>query len=205
MRALAAQLPNMHSWRATLAYLYAEDGNEAGAREALESLAGKGFADLARDATWLTTMGLLAEVAAFLGDAERARLLAALLAPYADRAIVLGPALSVLSAVARPLALALAASGQRPAACRGFERALTVEQRLGARCLIARTRQQYSAVLATGSAAERERALELASAALSDADAIGMRAVASRARALVEDLSGVTRLRADPERKLSPR
>jgi hypothetical protein len=118
---------------------------------------------------------------------------------------VIGPSLSVLGALERAQALALAAAGERAAACRGFERALSVEQRLGARCLATRTRQQYAALLATGSAAERERALALGSEALAAADAIGMRAVAARARALVEDLSGVTRLRADPERKLSPR
>jgi hypothetical protein len=39
MRALAERLPNMPSWRATLAYLYAEDGREAEARAALESVA----------------------------------------------------------------------------------------------------------------------------------------------------------------------
>ncbi len=203
MRALAAQLPNMHSWRATLAYLYAEDGNEAGAREALESLAGKGFSDLARDATWLTTMGLLAEVAASLGDAERSRLLAALLEPYADRAIVLGPSLSVLSSVARPLALALSASGERDAAVGAFEQALGVEQRLGARCLVARTRQQLAALLSTGGAADRDLARALAAEALSAADEIGMRAVASRARALLEELSGVIPLRGPRPRPAS--
>jgi DNA-binding winged helix-turn-helix (wHTH) protein/tetratricopeptide (TPR) repeat protein len=192
LRSIAERLPNMPTWRATLAYLCAEDGREEPARAELERLAGNGFEDLPRDTSWLTTVGLLAEVAALLNDAPRARLLATLLAPYADRAIVVGPALAVTSSVARPLALALATCADFTGAERCFEQALVTERRLGARCLTTRTRQQYAALLAErDGAGDRERARELASEALSAAESIGMQGVARRARALVEELSGV--------------
>jgi DNA-binding winged helix-turn-helix (wHTH) protein len=196
LRALAGQLPNMPTWGATLAYLYAEDGREREAAEELARLAEKGFESLPRDATWLTTVGLLADVAASLGDAERAAPLAALLAAYADRVVVVGPSLSVTGAVARMLARALATSGDLAGAERQFEAALALEARLGARCLVARTQQQYAALLAARRASgDRDRALELAGQALRAAESIGMTAVAARARALVEELSGVIPLR----------
>ncbi len=196
LRAIAEQLPNMPTWRATLGFLYAEDGREEPARAELERLASKDFEDLARDASWLTTVGLLADVAAFLGDAPRARLLASLLAPYADRAIVVGPSLSVPSSVARTLALAVATCGDFAGAERYFEQALVTEQRLGARCLLTRTRQQYAAMLLErGAAGDRDRARALAAEALSAAESIGMKSVAARARALVEELTGVIPIR----------
>jgi DNA-binding winged helix-turn-helix (wHTH) protein len=194
MRLLAEQLPNMPTWRATLAYLYAEDQREEPARIEFERLAGKDFADIPRDATWLTTIGLLAEVAAFLGDAPRARTLASLLAPYMDRAIIVGPSLSVMSSVARTAALALATSGDLQGAELAFEHALAIELRLGARCLATRTRQQYAALLAEREG-EGDRARSLAAEALSAAESIGMRAVAARARVLVEQLTGVIPIR----------
>ena len=196
LRALADQLPNMATWRATLAYLYAEDEREEPARVELERLAHEEFAEIPRDATWLTTIGLLAEVAAFLGDAPRARLLASLLAPYADRMIVVGPSLSVTSSVARILALAHAAFGDFEGSEQHFERALAADQRFGARCLATRTKQQYAAMLAGRErAGDRDRARALAAEALSAAESIGMRAVAARARALVEELAGVIPIR----------
>ncbi|HKC50817.1 MAG TPA: AAA family ATPase [Myxococcota bacterium] len=196
LRSLAEQLPNMPTWRATLAFLYAEDEREEPARAELERLAGKDFADLQRDTTWLTTVGLLADVAAFLGDAPRARLLTALLAPYAERAIVVGPSLSVPSSVARPAARALATCGDFAGAEQHFEQALVTEQRLGARCLLTRTRHQYAAMLAErGRAGDQDRARALAAQALSAAESIGMKSVATRARAQVEELAGVIPIR----------
>ena len=196
LRGLRDQLPNMPTWGATLAFLYADEGREALARAELEKLAVRDFADLPRDATWLTTAGLLAETAAVLGDAPRARRLATLLAPFADRAIVIGPSLSVMSSVARILALALTACAETEAAERQFARALTVEERLEARCLAARTRCQHAAFLAARDrVGDRDRARALASDALAAAQSIGMPKVAARARALVEELTGVIPIR----------
>jgi len=196
LRALRSQLPNMPTWTATLACLYAEDEREDAARAELEAVAKHGLAELPRDATWLTTLGLLAEVAAFLRDGARAGQLVGLLAPYADRAIVVGPALSVTSSVARALALAAAAAGEADRAERAFERALEVEAGLGGRCLLARTRSQYAAFLAARHrAGDRDRARALAATALAEAESIGMAKVAARSRALLERLSGVIPLR----------
>jgi len=192
LRALRAQLPSMPSWSASLAYLYAEDGREAEARVELEALA-KGLDDLPRDANWLTTLGLFAETAAILGDAPHARVGGERLAAYAERVIVIGSALTVLSSVARALALVQATCGELAQAQRSFERALAIEERLTARCLLTRTRAEYAAFLAARG--DADRALGLASSALAEAESIGMAKVASRARGLVERLSGVIPLR----------
>jgi hypothetical protein len=102
----------------------------------------------------------------------------------------------VLSSVARPIALALAACGDLAGAERAFEQALALERRLEGRCLVTRTRQQYAAMLAArGAAGDRDRARSLAEEALSSATSIGMTAVAARARALVEELAGVIPIR----------
>jgi hypothetical protein len=90
------------------------------------------------------------------------------------------------------LAVAATAFGDFEAAERYFVRALVTEQHLGARCLLARTRQQYAAMLAKrDGVGDRDRARALAGESLSAAGSIGMKTVAARARALVEELSGV--------------
>jgi tetratricopeptide (TPR) repeat protein len=196
VRALVASHPNMPTWRATLAYLHCEADRVDSARRELEALLPGDVSDLPRDATWLTSVGLLAEVAARVGDAERSRRFAALLAPFAERMIVLGPALAVMSSVARPLALAAAAGGDATSAVAHFERALELESGFGARCLVARTKAQWAALLArAGGPASARRARTFASDALAEAAATGMRSVAAAARSTLEDLTGVVRLR----------
>jgi len=195
LRALRSQNPNVATWAATLAALYAESGREDEARAELETLA-KGLDDLPRDPSWLTTLGFFAEAAARLGEAAHARRAGALLAPYADRIIVVGPRLAILSSVARNLALVHGAWGDPAGARLFFERALAIEERLSARCLVTRTRAEYAAFLAARDEADdADRARVLASAALAEAESIGMAKVAAQARGLVERLSGVIPLR----------
>jgi len=195
LRALRAQIPSMPSWSASLAYLYAADERNAEARMELEALA-NGLDAVPRDANWLVTVGLFAETAALLGDEAHARTTGALLVPYAERVIVIGSALTVLSSVARTLALVHATCGEPAEARRAFERALVIEERVGARCLVTRTRAEYAELLtASDRAGDRDRARALAAAALADAESIGMAKVAARARALLERLSGVIPLR----------
>jgi hypothetical protein len=53
----------------------AQLGYSAEARESLEALAAREFATLTFDEEWLVSVGLLAETASALGDAERAAVL----------------------------------------------------------------------------------------------------------------------------------
>ncbi len=205
IRALVEQYPTLPTWRATLAYAYHEADHPEAARLELERLVPPDFADLPRDATWLTSIGLLAEVAAAQADPDPARRLLRLLEPFADRMIVLGPSLAVASSVARPLALLHGASGDVDAADACFERALALELGLGARCLATRTRRQWAALLLVRSRArDRERAHALAEQAHEDARTLGMRAEALRARAILEELAGVIRLPVGRQRRARP-
>ncbi len=187
--------PRVAAWRGLLAFLHAEAGRKEAARRELEWLTANDLRDVARDAAWMLAVAFVAEVAALLGDRERASRARSALEPYAGRMIVVGQNAALYSAVARPLALAAQALGDRDAASAHFERALALERRFGARCLVARTSQQYAALLATSSVrADRERARQLADDALVAAESLEMRGVAALARATLEDTSGVIRL-----------
>ena len=55
--------------------------------------------DIAEDVDWLTTMTMLADLAADVGDAARAERLYALLEPYADVNVVIGLGVALASFV----------------------------------------------------------------------------------------------------------
>ena len=127
VRAFADRHPAMPAWRAALVVVLAQAGKTADARDQLERLAARDFADLPRDTLWFPAMWLLARAVSELGDAARARRLHELLEPYAVRNVVspeagvFGPvslALATLAATAGEQADALAYLGTRPAASR---------------------------------------------------------------------------------------
>ena len=66
VRRNADRLPAMRRWRCGLALVLAELGREEEARRELEHLAAFDFADVPRDALWLESMSLLAELCTVL-------------------------------------------------------------------------------------------------------------------------------------------
>ncbi len=193
--AFVARYPRVAAWRGLLALIHAEAGRTDAARRELEWLTEGDFEGIARDAVWPLVLAFTAEVAWLVHDPARAQLARTGLEPYAGRMLVVGQSAAVYSAVARPLALAAQTLGARDVAAACFEQALALERRFGARCLVARTSQQFAAMLATSpDRADRAHARRLADDALAAADALGMSDVARRARATLEDVSGVTRL-----------
>jgi hypothetical protein len=95
-----AAWPDLPAWRVGSAFVNAVSGNLPVAREALARLAPDGFAAIPRDADWLTSMALLAEVAAFTSDRETAPTVDELLRPYGDRHVVVGSGVAAIGAVA---------------------------------------------------------------------------------------------------------
>ena len=73
------------TWRPGLAVVYSELGLAAEARAEFEAVLANGLDSVPKDARWVTCMTYLAEVCAFLGDAERAAAL------YAELRAVRGP------------------------------------------------------------------------------------------------------------------
>jgi tetratricopeptide (TPR) repeat protein len=123
IEAVAGQNPHMLIYRAVLAVTYLQTGDrERGAAE-FERLAQDDFGTISRDQLWISTLCLLAEACALLGDRERADVLYALLVPYRDRNIQAGLA-ACFGSAERFLGLLAAARGDSAGAAAHFEAAL---------------------------------------------------------------------------------
>jgi hypothetical protein len=161
VRKNADRLPAMRRWRCGLALVLAELGREDEARRELEHLAAADFEDVPRDALWLVSMSLLAELCALLDDRPRARRLYELLVPYEGRNVVsMGAA--YLGPVARYLGLLAMTIGEDERALGHLETARAAAERMGARPTVVLTALDAAEVLARRDApgdAPRGRAL----------------------------------------------
>jgi DNA-binding CsgD family transcriptional regulator len=180
------------TWRPGLALVYSELGLGAEARAEFEKIAAEGFERIPNDARWVTCMTYLAEVCTFLGDADRAAVLYAELAPFEGRNLMAPPNIVCFGSASRHLG-ALAATMRRWAdAERHFEAGLEMNARQGARPWLAHTQHQYARMLLSRNAiGDRERAIALLDDALTGAQEIGMVALAARAAALREEASRI--------------
>ncbi len=131
--------PTYPIWGCVMAQMAAELGDTAEAQEALTALA----PDLPFDEEWLVGMTLLAEAAATIGDAETGALLYDRLLPWADRVAISYPEISTGS-VSRSLGLLAAMMERWEDAAHHFETALGMNERIGARPWVARTRGDYA-------------------------------------------------------------
>ena len=176
------------TWRPGLALVYTELGLAAEARAEFERVAANGFESVPKDARWVTCITYLAEVCAFLGDAERAAALYTELAPFEGRNLIAPPNVACFGSASRHLGMLAAAMKRWPDAERHFEAGLAMNARQHARPWLAHTQHQYAAMLlARNGASDRERAASLLDEALAAAREIGMAALAERAAALREE------------------
>ncbi|HET9477600.1 MAG TPA: AAA family ATPase [Dehalococcoidia bacterium] len=148
VRAFADQNPAVAAWRAVLAWVYSELGKEPEARAELGRLADGEFASLHRDYTWLLAMSLLADVCEFVGDHPRAASLYRQLLPFADRNVVMGYAIVCAGSVFRSLGVLAATMRQWGDAEAHFDKALRMNERMGARTWLAWTQYEYARMLA---------------------------------------------------------
>ncbi|WP_053227862.1 serine/threonine-protein kinase [Solirubrobacter soli] len=107
--------PHLVLYRPALALALGRAGDRDGCRREFEALAGDGFAAVPRDILWFSAICLLGEVCALLGDAERARVLYALILPHRERNVMVGMA-TCWGSAERYLALLAAAAGDAAAA-----------------------------------------------------------------------------------------
>ncbi len=159
------------SFQAHWARLLMESGRRDEAREALETMAQNGFANITKDIGYLNALAHLSLVAVSLEDRERAENLYALLAPYPHHNTPngfnyhLGSVSFFLAHLARLL-------GRGDDAVRHFEDALAMNQRMGCTPQVARTQAAFGDLLVDGTRrADRVRAETL----LSDAAATARR------------------------------
>ena len=185
------------AWRPGLALLYSELGLEQEARDVLEQLAADDFSGIPRDALWASCMAYLAEVCAFLRDAQRAATLYRLLLPYAQGSIVAGGHIACLAWASRHLGLLAATMSRWEEAQAHFQDALEMNARMGARPWLAHAQHDYartlltlsrSAIPLTQAHAYREKARSLLHEALALSRELGMRTLEGRVIALQAQL-----------------
>lgn len=174
---------------ATLAFALAEFGRTDQAKVIYERLCGDSIEDLPRGYHWLVAIGHLAGTCAVLGDTGRAGTFYELLLRFSDRILVGGPPVfTVFGPVAYFLGLLAATMGRTDDAARHLEDALTMTRAMNGRPMAARIQLELARVLAE---TDPDRAAATAAAALAEADQLGMRVIAERAR----ELAGAKRTR----------
>src|SRR5262249_34144092 len=146
-------------------------------RAVFEGLAREGFADLRHDQRYPAVLAWLARVCTFLRDVPRAQQLYPLLLPYADRNIVVSVASrACLGSTHRYLRGLAWTGGLADAAAVHFEAALAMNERLGARPLVACCQHEYARVLQfRDGPGDRKHARELLTRARVAARACGLR------------------------------
>jgi DNA-binding SARP family transcriptional activator len=174
LRELAAETPEYHILRSALANLYVELGDPELARRVFEELAEKDFEQVYFDEEFLASMTFLAEVCTALGDRERGQRIYELLLPHSERN-AFGMIEVVLGSVARPLGLLASALGRAHEALDHLERAIALNERMGARPWVAHARFDLGRTLAqSGEPKALERSTALIGEALGEYRSLGM-------------------------------
>lgn len=167
--------PDIPAWRALLAFAEARAGRLSDARADLEQVAGDGFAGVPRDVVFLVALTHSADAAAITGHRPVAASLRRLLAPYADRWVVIDRGLACKGSTERLIGLLDGVLGDVESSVERLERALARHVRGGARAFAARNRRELaSALLARRGRGDAERAAALLEEAEADARRLGM-------------------------------
>ncbi len=164
----------------------AELGRESEARAAFEPLAVSEFGAIPRDLGWMLCIALLCRVAAFLGDARRSSTLHDLLLPFEDLNVIDPHEFSAGSA-ARYLGLLDEVLGREDEAVQHLERALRMNEAMGARPWVAHAQYDLARVLLGRDPADRERAEELLDRSLAQCQSLGMSGLEARIAALPQE------------------
>nr|MDQ3090362.1 AAA family ATPase [Actinomycetota bacterium] len=133
-------------WLSALALIHAEAGDTDAARAIYESELAGDTDGLPRGMFWLTTLALLSELCAKLGDAGRARSLYTALTPHAHRNVVVAYS-SFWGPVERYLALLAATWGDRALATRHVRSALVRTRAMDAPLLTAELEERHHHLL----------------------------------------------------------
>lgn len=193
IREFATRDPSNVTYRAGLAFVYAELGREGEARTIFEAIADMEFVDIPRDGNWLATMWLLGFTAVRLRDLVRAERIYELMLPFAGRtatavagAVEVGSIDTVLGALAALLKRWEEAESH-------FEASIDLNRSIGAEPLEALSVAEFgSMLLARGSPGDRERLLSAANQALAITQRLGMSALMKRLLDLKLRAQGLT-------------
>ncbi len=173
VRANVEAMPHIPSWRAALVLLYCETDQLAAAREQVDILRVNGF-DHPFNHTWGAYMACLSAAVYDLHDASAAAVLYERLRPVAGQVNSLG-VVGCSGSYALYCGLLAACLARWDDAERHFADALAMNERLGARPYVVRTRRAWAAMLLDrGAPADAARARELIATGLAEAEALGM-------------------------------
>ena len=180
---LADQYPARPMLLCALAHLQARLMRYEDARTILDRLAADEFSALPFDMEWLFATSLLAETCAILGAREPATTLLELMRPW-DALNVMDMAEGIRGSTARYLGLLATTAERFDEAESHFERALEMNERMGARPWLAHTQEDYGRMLMENGDEARGRSLvEQAVAGYRD---LGMDGPLARAAAVTE-------------------
>jgi tetratricopeptide (TPR) repeat protein len=162
-------------WRCCLALALATGKRLEEARAELRDLVDHNFGRVPRNADWLPVLALLALTAAVLGDIPAAAAVYRELAPYARSCVRVGRFGIGLGSTAYFLGVLALTLGRRDEAAYHFERAVAVNQRIGAVGPLENSRYQYgAALLARGRAEDQAAAHAHMRQALETAEQLGI-------------------------------
>ena len=183
-RALVVKIPVLAMpFRGALAWAYAELGLREDARRELIAIYEHGLDKLPQELDFDSHATAVAEAIAYLGDAEGAECLYALLLPFRDLCVV--NTAHSFGAAARSLGLLAATMNRWDEAARHFDDAVRMNGHLGARPWLARTQLNYASMLvARDGPGDRARATALLDEAITLAEALGMPVVLAQASTL---------------------
>jgi hypothetical protein len=142
---LADHNTDVPAWRAALAMLHVRRSDFDAAQPHYDALSADDFRAIPRDVVWLNALTYLAETCAALGDARRAPVLLAALAPYADRIALIDRGLACKGTVSRHLGLLAWIAGDVDRAIGHLTSALEHHDAMQARPLAEQTRRDLIA------------------------------------------------------------
>lgn len=176
LRWMAEHYATTQAWRCVLAVFYADLGKEAEARALYEEQAADCFARLRQYQNYHAALAWMARVCTFLWDVPRAAQLYPLLLPYADHNLVLGAnSQACLGSAHRYLALLAATLSRVDDAEAHFRAAIAMNERMGARPVLACSQHEYARLLQHRNAhGDRVQARELIERARAISKACGM-------------------------------
>jgi tetratricopeptide (TPR) repeat protein len=188
-------------FQCVLADMFAELGREGEVRAAFEPLAANDFAAIPRNLAWMLSIALLSGVVAFLRDAPKAAILHALLLPFKDLNVI-DPHEFSAGAASRYLGLLDEVLGRDEEAVEHFERALRMNEQMGARPWLAHTQHDLARVLLqSDDPGDRDLASGLVATALATARELGMTTLEARLIRQVEMAPAAPREAATVQRR----
>jgi DNA-binding CsgD family transcriptional regulator len=186
IRVLAGGERDRGAWRPGFALVLAELGMAAEARRELDRVEADGLEQF-RESLWLAALTYLTDACAAIGHERIAQLVYPELAPLSGSVVMIGHLVAWYGSADRYLGMLAATLGEWDRAEDHFERALELDEAMGAGTWLAHTAYEYARMLFVRGSG-RETALRLLTRAGDLASSIGLVTLSGRIDALRRDL-----------------